>query len=189
MVHAKLLLREMTEGDLDAIADYWLGSEPDYLVGLGVDLSKLPTREALFDMLRAQIRLPDAEKSSLALIATLNGSAIGHCNVNNIRFGEAADLHLHLWQAEHRRQGLGAQMVWAALPIFFQRLQLQSIHCAPYALNAAPNRTLEKLGFVFVKRHVTVPSALSFEQEVCQYEMTRARHATLAESLRLTKNT
>lgn len=189
MKQEKLVLQEMTEAELAWIADYWLGSAPDYLLGLGVDLSKLPPREALLDMLRTQIRLPDAEKSSLALIASLNGQPIGHCNVNNIRFGATADLHLHLWQAEHRRQGHGARMVWAALPIFFQRLQLQSIHCAPYALNAAPNRTLEKLGFVMVKRHVTVPSALSFAQEVCLYEMTRARHATLSESFRLTENT
>lgn len=182
-------VREMREADVALIADYWLNSDPEYLIGLGVDLSKLPSREGLTAMLTAQIRLPDADKESLALIASLDGQAIGHCNVNNIRFGATADLHLHLWQAEHRRQGYGARMVWGALSVFFQRLQLRTIHCAPYALNAAPNRTLEKLGFVLVKRHVTVPGSLSFEQEVCQYEMTRARHATLAESFRLTQNT
>jgi hypothetical protein len=39
-------------------------------------------------------------------------------------------------------------------------------------LNPAPNKTLEKIGFTFIKSHTCVPGYLNFEQEVNRWEMT-----------------
>lgn len=172
-------VRELTKSDIASVADYWLKSDKDFMVNMGVDLSKLPSREGLTKMLVNQIQLLDTEKSSLALIAEVNGEPIGHCNVNGITYGKEATLHLHLWNTNSRKKGLGTQMVRNSLPVFFERLKLKTIWCEPYAKNPAPNRTLEKVGFEFVKRYVTIPGSLNFEQEVNRWKMMREKLETL----------
>jgi RimJ/RimL family protein N-acetyltransferase len=140
---------------------------------MGVDLNKLPSAQEMTQMLSNQISLPYTEKPSFALIATFNGQAIGHCNVNDITFGQEATMHLHLWNTSDRKNGWGTAMVRQSLAIFYEKLQLQTIWCEPYAANPAPNRTLARVGFEFVKKYVTTPGSLSFEQEVNRYRMTR----------------
>lgn len=58
------------------------------------------------------------------------------------------------------------------LPYFFNKLQLKRLYCEPYALNPAPNKTLEKVGFTFVKEHLTIPGSLNFEQPAKLWELT-----------------
>lgn len=168
-----LEVRELTENDIVHIADYWLNSDQDFLLNIGVDLNKLPSREELTEMLTTQIWLPYAEKSSLALIAEINGEPVGHCNVNEITFGLEAKMHLHLWNKNLRKKGLGTKMVLLSLPLFFEKLKLKTIWCEPYAENQAPNRTLRNIGFEFVKKYLTVPGSLNFEQEVNRYKLTK----------------
>ena len=168
-------VRDLTLDDIKYIADYWINSDPDFLVGMGVDLDKLPSRSGLTKMLTDQIRLPDSGKASLAMILELNGKPAGHCNVNGILYGQEAAMHLHLWTAEYRQKGLGTAMVLQSLPVFFDRLKLETLWCEPYAHNPAPNKTLEKIGFEFVKRYTTTPGSLNFEQEVNRYKLTRGR--------------
>ena len=68
---------------------------------------------------------------------------------------------------------MGRQLVKLSLPFFFNLLHLERIWCEPYALNPAPNRTLEKVGFSFVKRYTTIPGSLNFEQEVNRWVLER----------------
>lgn len=175
----KFELRELKKSDIELIADYWLKSEDDFLISMGVDLNKLPTRKELIDMLSTQISLPNPQKSSLALILELNNKASGHCNVTNIIYGKEANMHLHLWDKEIRRKGLGTKMVLASIPVFFERLKLKIIWCEPYAKNSAPNRTLENTGFEFVEKYITTPGSLNFEQEVNKWKLTKTRFERL----------
>jgi RimJ/RimL family protein N-acetyltransferase len=41
-------------------------------------------------------------------------------------------------------------MVVAAIPFFFEKLELQQLLCEPAAANPVPNRTIERLGFELV---------------------------------------
>ena len=170
-----IIVRELAESDIVHIANYWLNSDQDFLLGMGVDPNKLPSGEELTKMLTNQIRLPYKEKSSLALIAEINGEPLGHCNVNELTFGLEAKMHLHLWNKNHREKGLGTEMVLQSLPIFFDRLKLKTIWCEPYVENPAPNKTLKKIGFEFVKKYLTVPGLLNFEQEVNRYKLTKEK--------------
>ena len=170
-----LEVREITQNDIPLIVDYWLLSDPDHLIGMGVDLDKVPSEKALVDTLTEQLLLPIREKSSYALIWLLNESPIGHCNVNQIEFGEHAYMHLHLWQSQNRQKGIGSLLVKKSLPYFFKTLQLKKIYCEPNALNSAPNRTLEKLGFKFIKKHRCIPGTLNFEQQVNLWELEKSQ--------------
>ena len=168
-------VRDLRIDDIEYIADYWLNSDKEFLVSMGVDLDKLPTRNGLTRMLTSQINLPDFSKASMAMILELNGKPVGHCNVNGIIYGKEATMHLHLWTADYRQKGLGTIMVLKSIPAFFERLKLGTLWCEPYAHNPAPNKTLKRIGFEFIKRYSTTPGSLNFEQEVHRYKLTRDR--------------
>jgi RimJ/RimL family protein N-acetyltransferase len=169
---------ELQLSELPLLADYWLGSPAAYLESMGVDVQKLPERTAFIAQISAQLALPLAERRSFALVWQLNGQPIGHCNLNPFVFGESGQLHLHIWQAEHRQMGLGLPLLKLSLPVFFDLLQLQQILCEPYALNPAPNALLAKAGFSFVKTYRTTPGSINFEQEVQQWQLLRSDFET-----------
>jgi RimJ/RimL family protein N-acetyltransferase len=175
----KVAIRALEHADIKHIVHYWLHSSAEHLHLMGVDLQKIPHEDALTAMLEEQISTPDHLKRSLAMILLVNGHPCGHCNVDQIQFGHEANMHLHLWSSAHRGQGLGASMVRLALPHFFERLQVHTIWSQPYALNPAPHKTLEAVGFEAVGRITTVPGSLNFEQEVIRYRMTKSRYASL----------
>src|SRR5690349_8156678 len=102
-----LSVRELTLRDINFIADYWTTSDPAFLMSMGVDLEKLPVRRELVAMLEEQLRLPYNEKQSYATIWLIDNIPVGHCNINKIVFGSEAYMHLHLWNASHRKKGMG----------------------------------------------------------------------------------
>jgi ribosomal-protein-alanine N-acetyltransferase len=176
----KLNVREIQLEDIPLIANYWSNSDPAFLEGMGVDLAKLPGIDTFIQMLTRQIQLPVTEKQSYALIWEIDGKPSGHSNVNQIRFGVEAFMHLHLWQDASRRKGLGEQLVRLSLPFYFERMQLLRLFSEPYALNPAPNKTLPKLGFEFVKRYTTIPGSINKEQEVNRWVLKRERYLALS---------
>lgn len=165
-------VREITTDDVPFIVDYWTKSSPDFLVGMGVDLSKLPSAESLNVMLHDQISKDYKDKQSYAMIWLIDGKPSGHCNINMITFGEQAHMHLHMWNSTSRRSGAGRNLVRLSIPYFFRNYQLKKLICEPYALNEAPSKTLPYCGFKFVKEYVTIPGSLSFEQPVKQWILT-----------------
>ena len=166
-------VREIESWDIPQIADYWLTLGPKNLEAMGADPMKLPSRDDWNQMLQAQIILPIPEKQSYCLIWELDNEAIGHSNINKITFGNEASMHLHLWRKDIRHQGIGTEMVRLCLPHFFEKYQLKTLICEPYALNPAPNGTLKKLGFRFIKEYVTTPGWINFEQPVKRWELSR----------------
>jgi len=161
-----LPVRPIQHKDINALANYWLNSSDEHLIKMGVDLSKLPNKEDLIAMLNSQLDTPIENKKSFALIWLLHEKAIGHCNVNQIEYNKQAYMHLHLWEQQTRHKGLGTQLVKLSIPLFFKALHLHQLFCEPYALNPSPNKTLERIGFSFVKEHVCIPGYLNFEQPV-----------------------
>jgi ribosomal-protein-alanine N-acetyltransferase len=172
MTESFLSVREIQEADIDLIANYWLCSEPSFLKAMGVDLAKLPSRDQLSQHLLSQINTPIEEKRSYCIIWEVGGKPVGHCNTNPTVFGEEAYMHLHLWQGAARQRGIGTALVKMTLPYFFQNLKLKKLLCEPYALNVAPNKTLMKIGFNFIKEYTTIPGSLNFEQSVRRWELT-----------------
>lgn len=166
---AVLEVRELRQTDIELIADYWVNSSTQHLLSMGVDLGKVPPREAFIEMLGAQLALPLEQRNAYAIIWLLNGEPIGHCNTNPTMFGEEAKMHLHIWDAENRKKKIGTSLLKMTLPLFFRNLKLKRLYCEPYALNPAPNSTLKKLGFRFIKEYITVPGSINFEQPVNQW--------------------
>lgn len=169
----ELSVRELEHKDIPLVSNYWTGASHDYLTGMGVDVYKMPTAEDFEKMLAAQLALPYSLKKAYALIWQADGKAIGHCNLNPSNYGDYAYMHLHLWDSSVRQRGMGSWLVQMSLPYFFRNMNLKTIYCQPYAKNDAPNRTLAKSGFIFVKEYITTPGSMSFEQSVRLWEIQR----------------
>ena len=178
-----LAVREILPEDVDALVNYWLHSDPEFMRGMGVDLTKLPKREVLEKMLSSQLSQVYTEKQSYAMIWLIDQKPVGHCNVNKIEFGKSAYMHLHLWHSEHRQKGLGSALVKLCLPHFFEKLKLETIYCEPYALNPSPNKTLAKLGFTFEREYITTPGYLNFEQPVKRWSLNKTRFLEIKNEL------
>jgi RimJ/RimL family protein N-acetyltransferase len=161
-----LTVREIQHQDIKPITDYWYNASAEYLNSMGADINKFPDRSQWEAMLELQLTQSYPEKLAYCIILEKDGNAIGHTNTNKIVFGQEAYMHLHIWQPENRQTGYGEQLIKMALPYFFKNLQLKNLYCEPYALNPAPNKTLEKIGFEFVKEYVTTPGHINFEQPV-----------------------
>ncbi len=174
-----LTVRPLSEADIPLITAYWLNAAPDFLQNMGVDLTKMPSPEQWRDSLMEQLSQEIPDKKSYCIIWELNGQAVGHSNINKITFGVSAFMHLHLWKPDIRQKGMGSSLVKMTLPFFFENYKLQTLYCEPYALNPAPNKTLEKLGFQFVREYTTTPGWLNFEQPVRLWEMSRERFSNL----------
>lgn len=176
-----LSVREMQAPDIEFLVQYWLGSDHSYLEGMGVDIKKLFTKEQISNMLLTQLQLPYAQKNAYCIIWEMDGKAIGHCNTNPSQFGKEANMHLHLWEADNRKKGLGLPLLQLTIPYFFKNLQLKQLICEPYALNPAPHKVLEKLGFEFEKEYVTIPGFINFEQPVKRWVLSYDRYKKIAE--------
>lgn len=169
----RFTIRSLREGDISSISAYWRESDDDYLVGMGVDLSKMPSHEQFSEMLLKQINTPNSEKTGHCIIWEVNGEAIGHNNINNLIQGKDANMHLHIWHAANRNLGWGETLIRQSIPSFFELFSLNQLNCEPYALNPAPHKLLKNLGFEFEKEYVTTPGSINFEQPVKRWTISR----------------
>lgn len=168
-----LTVREMTAAETDIVIEYFQTATPEYLETLGVDPSRLPPVEAWRDRLRRECGLPAAQRAMVLVIWLANDRPIGFSTADKIRYGEQANMHLHVIDPARRHQGVGVECVRHSVDIYFQQLKLKRLFCEPNAFNVAPNRTLQKAGFKYLKTHMTVPGPLNFHQAVTRWVIER----------------
>jgi len=159
--------------EYELMLDYFYKASDTFLRGMGVDRLKLPERDKWLDALLADHQKPDNERDRFYLIWTFRRQRVGHSSINKIVPGIEAFIHLHLWDSELRRAGLGTEFVRRSANFYFQRFNLKRLVCEPRADNPAPNRVLEKVGFAFIRRYRTTPVAIAYEQDVNRYELKR----------------
>ena len=168
-----LSVRVMIASEIDFVSDYFQNSTPEHLEMLGVDPSRLPSRTAWRERLQREFDLPIAQRSVLPVTWLLIDQPIGFSTSDKIVFGERANMHLHVVKPEHRNRGMGTECVRRSVDIYFNALQLKRLFCEPNAFNVAPNRTLQKAGFSYVKTHMTVPGPLNYHQAVTRWVIER----------------
>jgi len=174
-----LSVRALHFEDIPLLLNYWFTAEHPFLKSMGVDVEKMPSQDQFRQMLIDQLNTPIEHRRSYCIIWLSNGEPVGHSNTNPTNFGEDATMHLHLWHSAKRKQGVGTALLKLTIPLFFETLHLKTLWCEPYALNAAPNKTLEKVGFEFVKEYVTIPGYINFEQPVKQWKLSFERFTQL----------
>ena len=160
-----------------AMIDYFVGADPAFLRGMGVDPARLPVRAAWLASVLADHERPDSQRARIYLAWLVDGVLAGHSSASHIEVGVQAHVHLHLWQRDLRRSGRGTLLFARSIEHYFERLGLARVVCEPSAANPGPNRTLARLGFRCVRTYRTVPTNMALEQDVSRYEITRAEWA------------
>jgi len=172
-----LLVREMTIDEIDIRIDYFLSSSTEHLELMGVERTNLPSKENWLKTFQENIEVPIRERTRVDLIWMLNGSPIGMSSLDNIQYAQEAYMHLHIFDASKRLSGLGSNAVTLSTSFYFNELQLKHIYCQPNAFNTAPNRTLQKAGFKFVKTYMTIPGPMNNHQAVTLWKIDNPAYA------------
>jgi len=165
--------RLMRLEETSAIIQYFTTATPEHLELMGVDPSRLPALDAWRARYAREFELPPAKRGSLLVSWLLDNEIVGFSTADKIAFGEQAHMHLHIIEPERRRLGLGVNCVRQTVAIYFETLQLKQLFCEPNAFNVAPNRTLQRAGFRYVKTHMTVPGIINFHQPVTRWVLER----------------
>jgi len=164
-----LQVREMRLDEVGLVIDYFHGASPEHLETLGVDPTRLPDPARWRERYAHEYSRPYGERSALLVIWESDGRPIGFSTADKIVFGRQANMHLHIVDPEQRRTGHGAACVRETVKIYFETLALERLFCEPNAFNVAPNRTLQRAGFRYVKTHKTVPGWLNYHQAVTRW--------------------
>lgn len=182
-------IRDCEIPDVDLIINYFLQADHTFLKGMGIEPSKLPHinewRQILFD----DFEPPIDHKKFYYIIWEVDNVPVGHSNINKIIYGQEAYMHLHLWQPEKRKNGNGTFFIQESISCYFEKFDLQTLFCEPYALNPAPNRTLPKIGFDLIKTYETIPGWICFNQPVNRWGLTKEKWLQNAEMTGLTRQT
>ena len=166
-------VRPMALHETDLIIDYFHGAAPEHLEKLGVDPTRLPAVDAWRKRYELEYSRPIEHTTTFMVIWQEGGCPIGFSTTDKIIFGKSAYMHLHIVDSNRRAQGAGAQCVRKSIDIYFECLKLKSLFCEPNAFNVAPNRTLQRAGFKYLKTHQTVPGPLNFHQPVNRWAIER----------------
>ena len=163
----------MTIDETDLIIGYFHNSTPEHLETLGVDPTRLPSQEAWRDRYRREYTLQINQRATLLLVWLLEDRPIGFSTSDKIVYGDRANMHLHVVGSDDRGRGVGSECVRRSVEIYFERLKLKHLFCEPNAFNVAPNRTLQKAGFKYLKTYMTVPGPMNYHQAVTRWVMER----------------
>ena len=169
----RLTIRDMNMDDIDRVIDYFLTADEEAVNTMGIDREKLPDRTTWRELLRVDLERPLHDKQFFYVIWELDGVAVGHSNINKIAHGDFAFMHLHIWRQSWRKRGVGTAFVRASIRRYFTLFNLKCLHCSPNAFNEAPNRTLARVGFQFVKKEETIPGWINTLQTVSHWTLSR----------------
>ena len=166
-----LQVREMHLDEVDIRIDYFHDADVAFLEMMGVDQAKLPARKAWRKKSEDDYARPIEQRESIQLLWLEEGVPFGFSTADIIEFGSHANMHLHVLDKDKRRSGRGVECVRQSAMIYVSMLGLKRLCCRPNAFNTAPNRTLQKAGFKYVKTFETIPGLLNFHQVVNQWEL------------------
>lgn len=166
-----ITVREMTLAEHMLVADYWANASDGYLLALGADKTKLPSRDQWVKTLTDQFHTSLSQRHMFYLGWEFKGGLVGHSNMSPFTYGKTGMIHMHIWNDANRGQGIAQSCLSHSIRMFFDILNLQMIICEPYAQNMGPNKVLQSLGFRSVKRYSTKPGPFNLQQEVNRYEI------------------
>lgn len=171
--------REMQKSDIPLVVNYFLNASEEELRIMGAESSKLPSFSNWTTRLEQELALPIPEKTYYYIIWLKNNLPIGHSNINEIKLGEEAYMHLHLWASDLRQKGLGNELMKLTIHEYFKLFALKRLYCQPKSDNPAPNKTLRKLGFDYIESIDCRPGWINFYQTVNKYVLTLEKAETL----------
>lgn len=170
----ELSVREMLLDEIEVMPDYFNGLRAEELQHLGVDPAKISAKDQVVSYCAQEMSKPYQQREGIFVIWLANNDPIGFSSADTIKFGKSAKMHLHVLRPQDRRQGIGTECVRRTVELYFDVLQLDQLICEPNAYNVAPNRTLQNVGFAYVKTYETVPGYMNYHQAVTRWVFARS---------------
>lgn len=166
----RLGVRPLRADEAPFVVDYFLGLSDADMERMGiVERSRLPERDAWVRSVAATTAGGPTHYTAWLV----DGRPIGHSSLKNLRPGDSAEMHLHMWVPEARGKGHGAVLFSLAALDAFERFRLQGIVCEPQAANPMPNRMLQKAGYPLQGTRVGSSSELSRVTTLNRYDVRR----------------
>jgi RimJ/RimL family protein N-acetyltransferase len=169
----RLCVREMKLEEVELVINYFHQSAPEHLETLGVDPTRLPDPARWREFYSYEYGQPIEQRKTLLVLWKTGNTPIGFSAADKIIYGHQAHMHLHIVNPELRKSGNGTACVKETVDLYFSALRLQRLFCEPNAFNIAPNRTLQKAGFKYLKTYHTVPGPLNYHQAVTRWVLQR----------------
>ncbi len=166
-------MRPLAAEDLDGFIGYWTNLSREEIERMGVAIERVGSANQMRSDLEAAIAASLDTASSFVLVWCLDGKAIGHSSLKDIRPRDFGSVHLHMWRADLRGQGYGPRLFCLAVLDFYRRFQLKRMICEPKADNPTANRMLQKIGFPLLLTRIGTSSALSIVCELNRYDIVR----------------
>src|ERR1051325_11120745 len=115
----EVTIRDVEESDVEALVSYWHDSDPAYLYSLGVNLSKLASREQT--RARFLSSMPGAQEppERAAFVVTADGRPVAYTNLN-FRSADEAVAHFHTLDRSALVKGIVYLLFPETLKIFFR---------------------------------------------------------------------
>lgn len=143
---------------------YFHEATDEQLARLGVDRARLPEPGEWQARFASNLELPLEQRSEYGVAWQLDGMLVGFSTTDQIEFGKEAHMHLHIVDPERRAAGLGSQFVRLSAAHYCEALRLVRLYCEPNAFNIAPNRTLQRAGFRYVRSRRGRPAPINTYQ-------------------------
>jgi RimJ/RimL family protein N-acetyltransferase len=140
---------------------------------MGVAAERIPSPAQMRSDVQNAIATSDKQTRSFTLVWCLDGEAIGHSSLKDIRPAECGSIHLHIWRSDLRGKGYGPALFCLAVLEFYERFKLDRMICEPKANNPVPNKMLHKIGFPLVSTRIGRSSELSIVCELNRYDIIR----------------
>lgn len=164
-----ICVRPMRKDEIGMVIDYFHGASAEHLEIMGVDPTRLPPPDVWRKRLECDLETPPQDCTRLLVTWLVDAQPIGFSTATDITYGDHAHMHLHIVAPDDRDKRIGITCVRQSVDVYFETLKLKRLFSEPNAFNVAPNRTLQRAGFRYVKTHMTVPGAINYHQAVTRW--------------------
>ncbi len=173
----RIRVREQRESDFPMMLDYWFRSPPGFIEGMGVDLQKLGTEEAMVKLLSERSRQRVSRFSAVTI--TLDDEPIGTHSLIPFVENDYGVMHAHICRPEFRGKGIGRVSYLKAAGHFFDHLNLKRIVFQTPMQNRGAIRLKEKLGIRIVGETLIDLSIIRTGTRGLVFELTRDEYRVL----------
>lgn len=142
-----LSIRDIVPEDAHHLNRYWANNTQEDLMRLGEIGRPDPQKNIEFIEQFCRTRTPPERSEEGILIWMMGEVPIGYSTLKEIRYGNDAQIHLHMWDRSQRGKGIGAVLHCLSALRFIKDFHLKSLYCQPKFDNPMPNGMLRKIGF------------------------------------------
>lgn len=153
-------LRDLTQGDIPAIVDYWLFSPDEFLAFMGVDRERLGSGAEIRARFEKAIRTNAEDQATIAFATTLDDQLVGYTLLNRY----SADVnysHWHIIVPALRAQGLSTALYPHRIKAYFDVAPISRLTHQTRTRNLGVNRMLDKFVPVSETKFIDRPDGVA----------------------------